>query len=102
MLAARSVHGLGMREALGVVSLDPDGAVRRAGVLSPARLFWDRGACWVIELPPGRPLPPPGMVLRAVRRGPCRRDPGGRIASFDRHHSGVVRSARGGGFDLLF
>ncbi len=66
MLAARSVHGLGMREALGVVSLGPDSVVRRAGVLPPARLFWDRGACWVIELPPGWPLPPPGMVLRAV------------------------------------
>ncbi len=76
MLAARSVHGFGMREALGVVSLGPDGVVRRASVLHPARLFWDRRACWVIELPPGRPLPPPGMVLRAVSCGPYRRDQG--------------------------
>lgn len=75
MLAARSVHGFGMREALGVVSLGPQGVVRRARVLSPARLFWDRGACWVIELPPGRPLPPRGMVLRALGYGPCHRDP---------------------------
>jgi hypothetical protein len=66
VLAARSVHGFGMAEALGVVSLGPDDVVRRAGVLHPGRLFYDRGACWVIELPPGRLLPPPGMVLRAV------------------------------------
>jgi len=69
VLAARSVHGFGMREALGVVSLGPDGVVRRASVLHPARLFWDRRACWVIELPPGRPLPPQGMALVAVTGG---------------------------------
>jgi hypothetical protein len=66
LLAARSVHGFGMREPLGVVSLGPDGAVRRTGVLFPARLFGDRGAGWIIELPPGRPLPPQGIVLVAV------------------------------------
>ena len=66
MLATRSVHGFGMREPLGVVSLGPDGAVRRAGVLRPGRVFCDRRACWVIELPPGWPLPPEGMVLAAV------------------------------------
>jgi len=76
VLAARSVHGFGMRESLGVVSLDAAGRVRRVGVLRPGRLFWDRGACWVIELPTGRPLPPPGMVLRAVSYGPYRRDQG--------------------------
>jgi len=66
VLAARSVHGFGMREPLGVVSLDAAGRVRRAGVLRPGRLFWDRGAYWVIELPPGRPLPPQGMILKAA------------------------------------
>jgi len=55
-----------MREPLGVVSLGPEGRVRRVGALAPGRLFRDRGACWVIELPPGRPLPPEGMVLRVV------------------------------------
>ena len=61
-----------MREPLGVVSLGPEGRVRRVGALAPGRLFRDRGACWVIELPPGRPLPPEGMVLRVVARRPSR------------------------------
>jgi predicted transcriptional regulator len=58
-----------MAEPLGVVSLDVGGRVRRAEVLRPRRVFLDRGACWVIEVPASRPLPPVGTVLVAVRRG---------------------------------
>lgn len=65
LLAARSVHGFGMREALRVVSLDCRGRVRRVATLRPRRVFWDRGACWILELPVGRPLPPVGAALAA-------------------------------------
>jgi hypothetical protein len=66
LLQARSVHGFGMREPLGVVSLDPGGRVRRVEMLLPRRVFWDRRAGWVMELPISRPPPPPGLVLRLV------------------------------------
>jgi len=72
LLRARSVHGFGMREPLGVVSLGPGGQVRRVGALRRGRLFWDPGACWVMELPLSRPLPPRGAVLAVVARRPSR------------------------------
>ena len=68
VLAARSVHGLGMAEPLGVVSLDAIGRVRRTARLLPGRLFWDLGARWVIEVPIGRGLPQAGALL--ALRGP--------------------------------
>lgn len=66
VLRTRSVHGLGMREALRVVSIDHAGRVRRVEVLSPGGLFFDQGARWVIELPLSRPPPPVGVRLWVV------------------------------------
>lgn len=77
LLRARSVHSFGMHEALGLVSLDGAGRVRRVGVLSPGGLFWDQGACWVIELPLSRPPPPVGVTLRLLAGRPLQTEAGG-------------------------
>jgi hypothetical protein len=66
VLKARSVHGLGMQEALGVVSLSASGTVRRRRVLLPGRVFWDPGGVWMLEVPSERGLPPPGATLVPV------------------------------------
>jgi len=56
-----------MREALRVVSLDAAGRVRRVALLRPKGVFVDRGARWILELPPARTAPAVGAVLH-VRR----------------------------------
>ncbi|MFH1330602.1 MAG: hypothetical protein ABIJ48_08145 [Actinomycetota bacterium] len=66
LLAARSVHSFGMAEPLRVISLDARGRVRRVALLRPGRVFFDRGACWVVELPACRPAPPVGTALQVV------------------------------------
>jgi hypothetical protein len=68
LLRARSVHGFGMREAVGVVSLGGAGRVRRVAVLPPGGFFWDPGADWVMELPLSRPPPPVGVTLCLLAR----------------------------------
>jgi len=69
LLAARSVHSMGMAEPLRVVSLDAAGRVRRVALLVPGRFFVDWGACWIVELPAEGPAPALGLVL-VVRAGP--------------------------------
>jgi hypothetical protein len=76
LLAARSVHGRGMRERLLVVSLDAAGVVRRTELLRPQGVFVDRGAKWIVEMPAAVPAPAVGAVLR-VRRLSGSRGEGG-------------------------
>jgi hypothetical protein len=65
-MRARSVHGFGLAEPLGVAFLDRAGAVCRTGVLFPRRILCDRGARWVVEVPLSRGLPTAGEIVALV------------------------------------
>ncbi|MBN2113328.1 MAG: DUF192 domain-containing protein [Acidimicrobiia bacterium] len=91
LLAARSVHSMGMAVPLRVVSLDAAGQVRRVGLLPPGRLFVDWGASWIVELPVGHRPPAVGMQLE-VRAGPVFSGSGGRHAGIhEAHHDQAPR-----------
>jgi hypothetical protein len=66
VLRARSIHGVGMRAVLGVISVSASGRVRRRRVLLPGGVFWDPGAAWMLEVPLERGLPLVGATLVVV------------------------------------
>lgn len=57
LLAARSVHGIGLSAPLTVVGLDGGGTVVGVRVLRPGRVVSFRRARWMLELPAGEPAP---------------------------------------------
>jgi hypothetical protein len=63
LVAGRSVHGRGMREALTVVGLDAGGAVTGAIRLVPGGRVTMAGAVAILELPVGVTVPDTGRVL---------------------------------------
>ncbi len=65
VLPVRSVHTLGMK-AVDLVALDRDLVVVDTRRLGRNRVAWFAGAHYVLELPAGRPLPPPGAKIEVV------------------------------------
>jgi uncharacterized membrane protein (UPF0127 family) len=68
VLRSNSVHGFGMKESLVVIFLGPSGKVLGVAPLPPRSVVRHKAAFWVLELPPGSPIPEPGTVLEVGRR----------------------------------
>lgn len=66
LMCGSSVHGFGMRESLGVAAIRGDGRVVSVAVLRPGRVLSFPGSTWILELPPGEPLPAPGVQLELL------------------------------------
>ncbi|MFQ5967389.1 MAG: hypothetical protein ACE5MI_07235 [Acidimicrobiia bacterium] len=65
LMAVSSVHGLGLRSPITVAGLSGSGRVIEVDTLAPGGWSWISGARWLLELPPDRPAPPPGLTLDA-------------------------------------
>ncbi len=63
VLSGRSVHTVGMREALWLVGLNGDGLVTHVRYVIPKRAVVLAGARFILELPPTWPPPPVGSSL---------------------------------------
>jgi hypothetical protein len=73
MIGGAAVHGIGMAEPLGVVSLDRSGRVVAARRLAPGAALRLQGAIVTVELPGAHPLPEVGVRLVArPMLGGCR------------------------------
>lgn len=69
LMAASSVHGLGMGRGLWAVGLGTGWRVLAVRRVERGHLVWVRGARWILELPADRDPPPLGAVL-ALDAGP--------------------------------
>lgn len=63
LIPTRSVHGFGMRRSLVVVGIDRHHRVLGSRVLRPNRIVTFLTARYVLEMPPGCPVPPTGTKL---------------------------------------
>jgi hypothetical protein len=70
LIPGRSVHGMGMTEPLTVIGIDPGGRVVGIRRLQPRGVVLMLGACWLLEQPVERPVPPDGEVLSMVSSCP--------------------------------
>lgn len=67
LLRGRSVHTVGMKEALWLVGVTGAGRVIQVRYVVPGRAVILAGADFVLELPPTRPPPPLGSTITAAR-----------------------------------
>jgi len=70
LLRARSIHGFGLRSAVGFVALEGTGFVSRIGVLRPRRVVICRKATWLAEFPSDAGRPHQGSEVLLDRLGP--------------------------------
>ncbi|MEX0825315.1 MAG: hypothetical protein WD184_00940 [Acidimicrobiia bacterium] len=70
LLRTRSIHTFGMHAPIGVVALSGEGIVTRAAVVPPHRVFFAKGARWMLEVAP-HPLPKAGTRLLILALDSC-------------------------------
>lgn len=64
-----AVHTMGMSHAIETVAVDGEGRVVGVRTLNPNRFAWFRGAKYLVELPPGSPVPLIGSLVEVTDAG---------------------------------